>query len=464
MSGSRERPEPPGFEIPDLDLPPPNRSQSAMRAVTPPASGQARVAPPPEPVIHDELGEALGGAALDLDLGGPISSGSAYNAFQGPEKDFMGGGLDLESVLPEQSGKLTVAPEHRANAPLGVTPQRERLVLDPLEVRLLAGFGEPPSFGPLLIAYAFRVVLRKRVLLRELHGVQAELAQAEKRRDDVLADLAAELRPALASDERYARLFEPLGELDALAGERGANIAAIEREKAAEAAQIEAERAPLTHAMKVESARQDHCREELDSKAAVLERAEARHKRDLIEIRAVEDQAAQRLGPQGGDMPADLVARLLPLKSRAEGSRQDLADARAEHDTLKKEHDAGQQRLRELARRDEKLNERARDSAKRFQQRLGARAEGMSDATSKQRAALADVGRGILAASGSVPMSPETLKSLAQADTEVAALSKRAETHLRALDAADAAKVSSGFAWLGALVALIVAYWAYRSF
>lgn len=465
MSGSRERPQPPEFEIPDLDLPPPNRSQAAMRAVTPPASGQgpapAMVTPPVAVAPPAEEDFALGGAALDLELGGPISSGD-YPTFQGPHKDFIAGGLDLESILPVQSSKLTVAPQHKPGWPEGSTPARERLVLDPLEIRLTAGLGEAPTFGPLLAVYAIRVVLRKRALVAELGALEAELALAEQKRDDLLAELAAELQPQLQGSERFGRLLAPLFDIDALATERGAALVAVEQEKAAEAAQLAAEQGPLTTAISVETERQQRGAEELQSKADVLERAEARHKRALIEIRAVEQQAAQRLGPEGGNMPPDLVAQLLPLKERADGAAQDLESARAEHASRRAEFSAGERRLAELTRRSEQLERAKRDVARRYQQRLAPRQEGMGDVEKKRRAALAEVGRGILAAAGGVPVAANTLKALAQAAANVAALAKRAELHLRALDAFDSEKVRSGFAWIVAALALVVGYFVYE--
>jgi hypothetical protein len=87
----------------------------------------------------------------------------------------------------------------------------------------------------------------------------------------------------------------------------------------------------------------------------------------------------------------------------------------------------------------------------------------LSDVEGKRRAALADVGRAVLASAGGIPVAPERLKALSQADAEVAILAKRSELHVRALDSASDAHVKSGFAWIGALLALLAGYLAYRS-
>ena len=96
-----------------------------------------------------------------------------------------------------------------------------------------------------------------------------------------------------------------------------------------------------------------------------VRRVDARYKRTFIDMRAIEQQAAQRLGAAGGEMPADLHAQLVPLKAQADALKPELDGARAAVDGSRAELEARQktskaleQRAREIEKKKTQLRER----------------------------------------------------------------------------------------------------------
>lgn len=465
MSGSGERPGPKRFEIPDLELPPanPRASQSALRAVVAPDSGKASVSgATSSPLRVENAFEAeVGFVALDLELDGPISLTTSTAHFVSGAQ-FSDDGFELDSVQAPPLPGLTVAPEGRANWPTGVTPSRETLALDLLEVRLLADYGATPAFGPLAVVYALRVALRQRALAARLRDLEKQLLLAERARDTLLAALAERALPELERSEAFRRVLEPLSEVQSLTNERGRALSATSAEHAAELGRLDAEISTESAELARERAASAELAGLLAAREHTFQRVEARHKRCFIEMRAIEQQAAQRVGPAGGEMPAELFAKLAPLQAQVEALRPELEQARTAYESTRAELElrGRQQKQREQKALD--LERKKRQVGERYRPVLSARQQGLGEAAAHRRNLLADVGRSVLATRGGVSVDEPTLEGLRQADSQVSALVKQSELHLRALDASDRDKVKSGFTWLALAAVALCAYVASR--
>jgi hypothetical protein len=243
MNEPRDRRQPQALELPDLELSPPRRTQSGTHAVPKerPAyvssdSGSARVSAtllvtagsasgsgsalvghissaPPEIGSTFELDEdALFGPVLELEREAEISR-TGISATYGRDAGF---GFDdfAPAVSAAERHRSTPAIElaHpalelRSRWPTGVTAAREHLMLNTNEVRALAGYGEPPTLGPLAPFYALRVFRRRRALMNALRAIDDQIARAEAKRDAQLGELAERLRPELAADPTFSRLY-----------------------------------------------------------------------------------------------------------------------------------------------------------------------------------------------------------------------------------------------------------------
>jgi hypothetical protein len=186
-----------------------------------------------------------------------------------------------------------------------------------------------------------------------------------------------------------------------------------------------------------------------------------RHKRCFIEIRAIEQQAAQRLGPAGGEMPAELCAKLASLEAQTGAARAELEQARVAYEATRGELEMRNRTRKQLEANLSALTRKKQQAGARYRPELSVRQQGLGEAAAKRLNLLADVGRAVLAARGGVSLDEPMLESLRQADSQVLALIKQSELHLRALDAHDGNQVRSGFTWLTAAAAGACAYIAY---
>lgn len=445
---SRDAGPGPRFEIPDLDLPPANPRQSAsnLRAVTPPVRS-SRPAPEPELVSGEfDLTSELSGSQLSVELDGPISRGGAHA--YGADASF-----DTDLVEPERFELDTeVAVERTAapNWPTGVTPAREQIALDPKEVRALAGFGDAPTSSLLTPIYALRVTIRQRALLRALRAREAALNAAENARDVLLSELVLTLRPRLEAFDVYREQLKAVLELETRSQQQSSALAETQAEQATELSRLEQTRAQLRSELVAAEQRVAAQAEALESSEHDAARADARHKRVFIELRALE---ATPNAPRALELSeqAQLLAKELEEKRAA------LAARRAEHDAAHADQESLTRRLEELARNQQR-------TAQRYRKPLAQREAGAKSADAERVKALAEIGRVLLAGGKGFDIAPPSVAALRAADEAVSTELRRAESHLRALDLCDRDKVRTGFALLATIAAAFVAYIAYRSF
>ncbi|HYP76714.1 MAG TPA: hypothetical protein VER12_12185 [Polyangiaceae bacterium] len=160
-------PQPPSFEVPDLELDPspPPRRQSAT------VSGDA--------------------GALSQQVG-PLESNESLDDFEFER-----------SARPD----FRTATEHRA-------AKSAQLEVDGGSVESLADYGEPPDNGARALVYAYRVFTRRRELKRQLGAIGGESTRAEKERQDTLLELARALRPALEQEPQFHLVFAAVDEIE----------------------------------------------------------------------------------------------------------------------------------------------------------------------------------------------------------------------------------------------------------
>jgi hypothetical protein len=444
VNGPRQRHEPASLEIPDLDLPLPkaSASQANLPAVAASRSGERKAI-----VIGGGLSMLPDAPPLDLDLTSPISG---ERALRGAPYEVAGrAGFEMDSELPKLAG-ITVAPEGRGNWPSGLSENRAALSFDFTEVERLANFGSPFSIGPLNVLYLLRVFVQRRRLRRELLRLEAELAQAESARDDLLAELASEKRPELEGSESFRRLLAPLAELDSEGRQHDQQRFAHAAEQDAEMRRLEAELALLTPRLDAEKRAQSELASVKAEREQNRNRLEARYKRAAIELRALE----QRGDSQG----------LAAIREQQEALRPQIEKAKLAYDATLAEHDVHVRAERELRYQIGEIERKKCSVAGRFEKRRRENDKTFGATLARRTRLLADVGRAVLAARGGVSVSPELIARLRGADDAVAKALRASEIRVRAFDAGDREKLSAGKTWLVGVMSALIALVGYRLF
>src|SRR5450755_3426617 len=217
--GDSPQPKPamPQFEVPDLELEPVPRS---LRTAPTPLQSPSPHHSSPNAFDDDTFG--AGGPLIEL---GDNAGQGVVHFGAGQNFDALGGielegnahqGLGIEhSVGPRAAERAPSAQRHGAAPwPSGQAASREGLVIDLVEISLLANYGEPPKSAYLTPRYAYRVFMRQRELKRALGPLEIERERAELERDDSLAELARAVRPEAEQHPQFSRLFAPLVELE----------------------------------------------------------------------------------------------------------------------------------------------------------------------------------------------------------------------------------------------------------
>ena len=416
---------PPSFEVPDLELDPAPRSfrQAAPAPARPAASAPANGPPNAQ--------DQLFGASFDFgaDLGDFELERSAQPSVH-----------VAEPYVPRAPAAKRAEPAV-SNAepgwPTGRAPDAPTLAIDAREIALLADYGDAPTSAPLTIGYAYRVFTRQRELKQQLIPLVAESERAHTEREAALVELARALRPTIEPLSEFRRFLGPLRELEQRAAARGQALNAINAQLGAETGQIDIELAQIASRITVEQQLEREAQRECDEREANVRRADAKLQRVQIEMRAAE------------------AAQLAALQQRAEALRPELAQTRAEF-----EH--AQQALKQVQARLDTLRQAERQNARKkqalggaYQKEVSARAQGLSESEIEQRAALADLGRAMLAARGTVEISADWIERLRYVCERADKLMVRAELQRRAIAAYDVERARQGVKLAGTAVGLV---------
>ena len=445
-----QRPNPlaPSFDVPDLELAPVPRTvrqtgpMSARQPATAPAKATA--------TAHDQLFGAsfdFGDDLEDLEFGR-----SAQPTFQ----------LSGEGAPRVAVAKRAAPTDAGPSWPSGRATEASKLEIDPIELATLADYGDPPASVPLTLAYAYRVFTRQRELKRQLIPIAAECERAEFERQATLAELASALRPALEQNSEFRRFFAPLLELEQRATERGRALTAINAQLDADSGQLDAELARIAGQIAAEQRDEREAQRLYDEREANAKRAEAKFKRVQIEIRAVTQVAAQKLGPQGGQIPDPEAAQLAGLRHRAEALEPELAHTRAESEQaeqalqrLRAQLHALNQSERQIARNKQALGEA-------HQKQLAAHSPGLSETEIEQRAALLDLARALLASPGTVEIPEAWLERVRGVSDRADALVVRLEMQRRAIASYDSKSARQGVRLACTAVGLLLVLFAFK--
>lgn len=430
----RPNPETPSFEVPDLEVEPVPRSfrqpptaRGAASSTSSPVAVTPRTAADPGFAPSFDFGDDLGDFELERSLT-----------------------TQLEPVPPSPApspslqAACAVLPGHPPNIPSGVAPDTARLVFDPRELAILADYGAAPDHATLAIAYAYRVFMRQRELKHQLIPIRAECQRAAQEREAILAELAGAVRPAIEQIPEFRRFLAPLGEVEKRAAARGQALSSVNAELGARTAALEAELSRLTSQLEAEQRTLREAQQRHDEAEANAKRADAKLKRILIEMRAVSQVAEQKRAGEARPISDRDAAELNELQRRAEASQPEVENARTLWEQEKRALLAARARL-EAARRGQREIERKRQAlGGAFRKELTAHAEGVSEAEIEQRAALAELGRAVLAAHDRIAIPEEWLERVRKVSDQADKLLIRQEMYTRAIAGYDVERARQG--------------------
>jgi len=437
----------PSFEVPDLELEPVRRSLSRTaktRAMSAAANGRA-TSSAQEPLLRSSFDFDDDFADLGLEA-------SAQRNFQ---------------TGAEKSARFSVRehaapPVAEASWPTGRAPEAAALAVDPLEIALLADYGEPPESAPLTLAYAYRVFTRQRELKHQLIAIAAACQQAQFEREATLSELARELLPALETRQEFARFLAPLRDLEQRAAARGNALTASHAQLGAQTGQVDAELSQLEDLTQAEERLERDAKRECDEREADAKRADAKWKRVQIEIRALAHVAEQKLGPRGGEIPEPEAARLSSLRECADALQSDVTHARAELERATQTLAELHARLAALAQNKRQIASKKRALIGALQKQLTADTERVSEAENERRTALAELARAVLSARGAIDVPEYLLERVRKVSDRADKLIVRAEMQRRAIIAYDIPSAQRGIRLAGTAASLLLVLFALK--
>jgi hypothetical protein len=453
-------------EIPDLIVQPKPAQEELSRAPQPAPVSRSPERGAPSARQSPSVEDYFGSGTFDADHFGDVGGSPEIDAVSGADRTFEAAAVPDDVTFSAAGVSLEIEPTEgprgfskgRALAssgmwPTGRSPESASLVIDPVDVRLAAGYGRASAnvfFAPV---YAVRVVRRRSEIEAAVKRLAAALADAEKKRDELLVAAALELRGKVLLTEGGEALFAPVLEIEKLALERRSSLAGTNAEYDQRAREIE----EGADALKGEAARLDA---ELDRAARVVamhreafDRASAKKKRLYIEIRAIMDAAEK----SGGDFTDSQSTRIAELEAAVAAHKKDLDEAEKNVEAAEAAREAAEIACKRVVRRLAEAVRVRRALDDEFREKIGGRAEGVSESERLRAEALAEAMRAILAARGRIVEIPkETLDALTRADRTVHDRALELEKLVRALDSHDRDAYRRGRIVIGVAVAVLI--------
>ncbi|HEY0463322.1 MAG TPA: hypothetical protein VGC79_03895, partial [Polyangiaceae bacterium] len=402
---------------------------------------------------------------------------SAQELSFGPSFDFGHELPDLEEErgvqpdfqLGEGATRATVATRAQAPATLaqpnwssGRAVQAAELEIDPRQLAILADYGERPESAAHSLAYAYRVFTRQRQLKRELLPIAAEAERARLEQETTLAEFSQAVRPALEQIQEFGRFLAPLLEIEQRNAARGQALTSINAQLGAEQAGLDAELGLLKTQIEGQQRLESEAQRRRDERQANAQRADAKLKRVQIEMRAVMHVAEQKLGAQTGAIPEPEASQLRTLEQRQEALGPEVAAARGELEQAKQALTEQHARLAALRQSERQMTRKKQALGAAYGQEISARSQGVSEAELEQRAALAELGRAVLAAPGTLAIPEAWLGRVRNVGERAAALGARAEMYRRAIAAYDAPRARQGVRLACTAVGLLLVLFAFK--
>jgi hypothetical protein len=448
----RRDPGTPTFEVPDLELEPAPRSfRQPAKPLVATSQRAAEGANQGAPNLFDDDSFQTGSLSLDLE---PVHGSreavlGSLLSFEDPAS------IELGLAAPNSALRVqandpphpTERIEHRGGHtawPTGRALDGTQLELDPVEIAILADYGDAPQAVQLAPAYAYRVFARQRELKRQLTSIAAECERAQAERETTLAELARATRPSAEKVAQFQRLLAPLIELEAVATQRGQALDSINQQLGAHSGQFDAELARIADQLATQQQLEQAISRTYEAREADAKRAEAKLKRLHIEIRALTRVAETKLGPAGGEIPEPEASSLSALQARVEQITPEVAHAQAELARAKAELDRVHLEIGGLRQSERSITRKKHALREQYRNELQLRGQGLTESESQQRAALADLGRAVLAAAGSVDVTSAWLERVRSVSERADKLLVRREMQVRAIDSFDSTRVRQG--------------------
>jgi hypothetical protein len=366
---------------------------------------------------------------------------------------YEGGGafdeVDDELEKRDTNFELDARAEPKRNS----AANQPKRMLDPYEVAVLADFGPAPASLWAFPAYAWRVTRRRRVLGVALAEARAAVASAESVRDDLLARLSEEARPAIEKSPEMAMLLQSLHEVEATSHERERALAGRSQEFAKKVGEIDQNVAAQEEEGTRLRDRLAAAQAGYDQNEELFRRAQAAYKRAEIEFRNAQNVSQ---GPDAA-AAAEAQARMPALLQVVDRRRAELRGPESELDKARAVLAEHQHTLQVVARRIRALRDERGKLERGYAREVGLRSEGVQRAQADRRAALVAVGARLVETGGQA-LEPAAREAFFRVQQNVTARQLDAERIVRALESADANAVRKGWQLvIGASVAVLLA-------
>jgi hypothetical protein len=425
------------------------------------------------PADHPSIsssGYATFGAFDDFDDPGPELGGTPapsaqvvhapFDAFQ-DEPPPPAGLFEVEAPPRPKPAAPALAPPSNpiaasrpASPPASSQHSPPALQVDPYEVAILADYGPAPEQFFLTPLYAWRVLSRRRELKRRLAVADRAVAQAERARDDRLADLAEGARPTVEKSPEFATLLQPLVAAEQSAADRASALALRNAEFAKQVGTVDQQIADAQQKVQAAQAVVDAARRQLAAKEEVLRRAQALVKRVEIELRNTQELARTAAGPNAKTAPPEFARQLAALQQELETRRAECEAPQTSFDQALAEVRQAEQSLSTLDRTVRGLRAERSRIEQTYSREASLRSEGVQRAESDRRNALIAIGIRLVETQLGM-LDPARREAWSCAQAELAARTLEAEKLRRALDSDDKKAVRTGLTLMA--VAAVIA-------
>ena len=463
----QQEPSAANFEVPDLEPEPPGRSR-AKAAPLATASGapgaKSHEYGYSSPSLFEEDSSTNESLSLELDERRRSTTAvfGGYISFEDPEA------LELEPIGTVQTVSVVSAtcavetdrlgnwPGSSAAWPTGRAADPVQIKIDPVEVAILADYCDSPRAAQLTPAYAFRVFKRQRELKRQLLAVSTECERAQVELETTLADLSRAVRPEAERVQSLRRFFTPLLEIEQARSQHEQALSSFDAQLSAESAQIDLALGQIATEIGAARERERNAVRVHDERQACALRADAKRKRVQIEMRAVAQVAEHKHGTQPGRLAGPDAAELASLAQRALAIEPEVTQAQAELDLAKQALHQIRAQLQALRQSERQASRKRQALGSQYQSQLEARGLAATEHATERRRALAELGRAVLAAGGSVEVSSLWLERVRAVNERADQLIARRELQRSAIDAYDRVRVTQGVRLVCTAIGLII--------
>ena len=269
-------------------------------------------------------------------------------------------------------------------------------MFDAYEIAVLADFGPAPQKIWEYPGYSIRVTTRRRELRRRMELVKQSVQEAERSRDDRLADLAERLRPQLAESKELAPLLSTLEQIEQTAASRNEALSERNQEMQQKLAVVDREIEGQRGQQAQTQTRLDATVKALEKERETLNRATAALKRAEIELRNAQQVARAAAGPQARTAPPEHAAKLQHLSSILEERKAAMQTPTASFDEAKRVWNDADSAHKAVQRRIADLQKQRRGIEQSYAKEIGVRSAGVQQAESERRAACIAIGSSLI--------------------------------------------------------------------